>query len=338
MLLVSACLAGIPCRWDGEEKGEDPIVELVRRGEAILVCPEQLGGLTTPRSPSELRDGRVVSREGRDVTEEFRRGAEIALAVAERYGCTEAILKARSPSCGSGRIYDGSFSGRLVSGDGVTAALLKARGIRVYSEEEYPAKTAADAASVPGRHDGPRPAEVLRRAATATGSPGLEAFVETGAGSDVRNRYDESTLALTESFGVAMPYPHAYGFLVGTGAPGLDALDCFLVTRTKVAAGELLPCKVVGVLEFFEDGERDYKFIATRRTENFRVGASLRDELVAFFRVVFSRFEGVEIGFGDLLGREEAEGLVAERLRLLGKASGAGAASADAPAEGRPGS
>lgn len=136
MLLVSACLAGIPCRWDGEEKGEDPIVELVRRGEAILVCPEQLGGLTTPRSPSELRDGRVVSREGRDVTEEFRRGAEIALAVAERYGCTEAILKARSPSCGSGRIYDGSFSGRLVSGDGVTAALLKARGIRVYSEEE----------------------------------------------------------------------------------------------------------------------------------------------------------------------------------------------------------
>ena len=330
MLLVSACLAGIPCRWDGAEKGVEAIVDLVRRGEAILVCPEQLGGLTTPRSPSEPKEGRVLSREGLDVTAEFRRGAEITLAIAKRYGCTEAILKARSPSCGSGQVYDGSFSGRLVPGDGVTAALLKENGIRIYTEEEYLATRAADG---PLRAAGPAP--------VATGAAGLEAFIETEAGSDVRNRYDESTFALAESFQVAMPYPHAYGFLVGTGGAGLDALDCCLVTRTKAVAGERLPCRIVGVLEFFENGEKDFKFIATRRTENLQVGASLRDELVAFLRVVFSRFEEVETGFGDLLGREAAEGLVAERLRLLEKASGAGAAAAGispAEADGKPAS
>jgi len=317
MLLVSACLAGIPCRWDGAEKGEDAIIDLVRRGEAVLVCPEQLGGLTTPRSPSELKDGRVISKDGRDVTVEFRRGAEITLAMAKRYGCTEAILKARSPSCGSGRIYDGSFSGSLVPGDGVTAALLKANGIVVRTEDAYLAEQAIDG----------------RLPEASTGAAGLEVFVETEAGSDVRNRYDESTFALGESFAVAMPYPYAYGFLAGTGAPGLDSLDCYLVTRTKAAAGERLPCRIVGVLEFFENGERDYKFIATRRTENLQVGASLRDELVAFLRVIFSRFEEVEIGFGELLGREAAEALVLERLRLLEGMAGAGAA-VEAPADG----
>jgi uncharacterized protein YbbK (DUF523 family)/inorganic pyrophosphatase len=329
MLLVSACLAGIPCRWDGAEKGEDAIIDLVRRGEAVLVCPEQLGGLTTPRSPSELKDGRVISKDGRDVTVEFRRGAEITLAIAKRYSCTEAILKARSPSCGSGQVYDGSFAGRLVPGDGVTAALLKANGIRVWTEEEYLALYASDGSSRPGllrTRNGASPAP------GRTG-PGLEVFVETEAGSDVRNRYDESTFALGESFAVAMPYPYAYGFLAGTGAPGLDSLDCYLVTRTKAAAGERLPCRIVGVLEFFENGERDYKFIATRRTENLQVGASLRDELVAFLRVVFSRFEEVEIGFGELLGREAAEALVLERLRLLEGMAGAGAA-VEAPADG----
>ena len=154
----------------------------------------------------------------------------------------------------------------------------------------------------------------------------------------MRNRYDESTFALEESFTVAMPYPHAYGFLAGTGGAGLDALDCYLVTRTKARVGERIACKVVGVLEFFEDGERDYKFIATRRTENLQVGASLRDELVAFLRVVFSRFEDVEIGFGELLGRESAEALVLERLRLLGKAPGADVRATGAKAAGRPGS
>lgn len=334
MLLVSACLAGIPCRWDGAEKGEDAIIDLVRRGEAILVCPEQLGGLTTPRSPSELKDGRVISREGRDVTAEFHRGAGITLAIARRYGCGEAVLKARSPSCGSGLIHDGSFSGSLVSGDGVTAALLKANGIVVRTEEEYLAERTSGGDSRSGLllpHKGASPAP-------GRAGPGLEAFIEAEAGSDVRNRYDESTFALEESFTVAMPYPHAYGFLAGTGGPGLDALDCYFVTRTKARVGERIACKVVGVLEFFENGERDYKFIATRRTENLQVGASLRDELVAFLRVVFSRFEEVEIGFGGLLGRAEAEGIVAERLRLLEKAPGAVNASADAAIDGVPGS
>jgi uncharacterized protein YbbK (DUF523 family) len=136
MILVSACLAGVPCRWDGADKGNERIIELVGRGEAILVCPEQLGGLTTPRKPSEISGGRVLDREGKDLTAEFRKGAEICLAIAGRYGCREAILKAKSPSCGSGLVYDGSFSGRLVPGDGIAAALLKASGIAVRTEEE----------------------------------------------------------------------------------------------------------------------------------------------------------------------------------------------------------
>lgn len=136
MVLVSACLAGVPCRWDGADKGNGKVAELARRGEAVLVCPEQLGGLSTPREPSELSGGRVLDRAGRDVTEEFRRGAEVCLAIAELCGCRKAILKAKSPSCGSGQVYDGTFSGRLVPGDGLTAALLKSRGIEVVSEED----------------------------------------------------------------------------------------------------------------------------------------------------------------------------------------------------------
>jgi uncharacterized protein YbbK (DUF523 family) len=137
MLLVSACLAGIPCRWNGEHKSDARLVDLVRAGKAIAVCPERLGGLPTPREPSEIRGDRVVARDGRDVTEEFQKGAEIVLAMAKRYGCTEAVLKARSPSCGSGLVYDGGFSGKLVAGDGLSAGLLKANGIAVFTEEEF---------------------------------------------------------------------------------------------------------------------------------------------------------------------------------------------------------
>jgi len=136
VILVSACLAGIPCRWNGEARADEAVVELVRAGKAIPVCPEQLGGLPTPRSPSEIRGGRVLSKEGLDLTERFERGARIVLEIGERYGCSEAILKARSPSCGSGRVYDGSFSGALAEGDGLTAALLRKRGYAIYSEEE----------------------------------------------------------------------------------------------------------------------------------------------------------------------------------------------------------
>jgi len=136
MILVSACLAGFPCRWDGEEKVDSPVAALVREGKAIPVCPEQLGGLTTPREPSEILGNAVVTRTGMDVTEEFIRGAEVVLNIAELYHCREAILKARSPSCGSCEIYDGSFTGTIIKGDGITASLLKSKGIRVRTERE----------------------------------------------------------------------------------------------------------------------------------------------------------------------------------------------------------
>lgn len=136
MIIVSACLAGIPCRWDGKSKSDERVMRLVREGKALPLCPEQLGGLTTPRESAEIRAGRVFSKSGTDVTAQFQRGAEIVWETARQCGCSEAILKARSPSCGSGRIYDGSFSGGLVDGDGLTARLLKKKGILVRTEEE----------------------------------------------------------------------------------------------------------------------------------------------------------------------------------------------------------
>ena len=136
MIIVSACLAGYRCRYDGKTVPDDAIVDLVRTGNAIPVCPEMLGGLPCPRVPSErTADGeRVVTKEGTDVTEAFRRGADETLRLAQLYGCTRAILKARSPSCGKGTVYDGTFSGTLREGDGVTAELLMKHGITVESK------------------------------------------------------------------------------------------------------------------------------------------------------------------------------------------------------------
>ena len=131
MMIVSACLAGFPCRYDGKARPCPEVVELVRAGKAIPVCPEQLGGLETPRPPCEILNGRVVDQNGADQTEAYRRGAEAVLALARTYGATEALLQKRSPSCGSGWIYDGTFSKRLVAGDGVTARLLAENGIQV---------------------------------------------------------------------------------------------------------------------------------------------------------------------------------------------------------------
>ena len=131
MMIVSACLAGFPCRYDGQARPCAQVVELVRAGKAIPVCPEQLGGLPTPRTSCEIREGRVVDADGRDRTEAFRRGARAVLQIAQTYGATEALLQSRSPSCGSGRIYDGSFTKTLTAGDGVTARLLKENGIQV---------------------------------------------------------------------------------------------------------------------------------------------------------------------------------------------------------------
>lgn len=139
--LVSACLAGENCRYDGKNSRNEAVVELVRQGKAIPVCPEQLGGLPTPRCPCEIvraGDGsiRVMSRDGRDLTREFYAGAEKALAIAKAHGVRKAILKSKSPSCGCGQVYDGTFSGRLTEGHGVTAKLLMDNQIEVCTEDD----------------------------------------------------------------------------------------------------------------------------------------------------------------------------------------------------------
>ena len=138
MLIVSRCLAGEPCRYDGRDNLISEIKTLVDAGEAVAVCPEVLGGLPTPRVSSErLPDGRVISREGADVTEAFVKGAERAMGICRSHGCTGAILKARSPSCGKGVIYDGSFTGARVTGNGVFAQMLLDAGVPVVTEEEF---------------------------------------------------------------------------------------------------------------------------------------------------------------------------------------------------------
>lgn len=135
-LLVSACLLGAPCRYDGASKPHPRIRALAEVHELVPVCPEQLGGLPTPRPPAERQGDRVVSREGRDVTGAYSKGAETALMLCRLLHCQGAVLKERSPSCGSGEIYDGTFSKTLVPGDGVTAELLKAQGIPVWGESD----------------------------------------------------------------------------------------------------------------------------------------------------------------------------------------------------------
>ena len=135
-ILVSACLLGICCRYDGRGNPNEAVISLLKHDDITLipVCPEQLGGLPTPRIPSERCGEEVMNRAGENVTLQFIRGAEVALNVAKLYGCTTAILKERSPSCGCGKIYDGSFSGTLIDGDGVTAELLRREGIAVFGE------------------------------------------------------------------------------------------------------------------------------------------------------------------------------------------------------------
>ena len=135
-VLVSACLLGCPCRYDGKSKPCEAVLALMDKHTLIPVCPEQMGGLATPRPPAECQNGGVFTESGTDVTAQYQRGAEEALRLAKLYGCTHAILKERSPSCGSSGLYDGSFSRALIPGDGVTAALLRQNGITVLGESE----------------------------------------------------------------------------------------------------------------------------------------------------------------------------------------------------------
>ena len=137
--LISACLLGCPCRYDGRSK---PIPEDIRarleKDILIPVCPECLGGLPTPRIPAERCSSRVLNREGRDVTEEYERGAREVLRLARLYNADGVILRDRSPSCGTCGVYDGSFSGKLRDGMGVTAEMLLCEGIAIFDEHGEP--------------------------------------------------------------------------------------------------------------------------------------------------------------------------------------------------------
>ena len=135
-ILVSACLLGHACRYDGKSKPCERVIALKDTYNLIAVCPEVMGGLPTPRVPSEICGALVLMKDGRDVTENYNRGAEKALEIARENACTVAILKEKSPSCGSGLIHNGLFDGGLVVGDGITAQLLKKAGIRVLGESE----------------------------------------------------------------------------------------------------------------------------------------------------------------------------------------------------------
>ena len=146
MRLVSACLLGVKCSWDGKDNYNKKLIELLKKEVLIPVCPEQLGGLKTPRILQEIQDGtgvdvlngksKVKNKAGEDVTAQFIRGAKQALKIARLYGIKEFIGKSKSPSCGCGFIYDGSFSGKLIKGDGVTVSLLKRNEIKVISEND----------------------------------------------------------------------------------------------------------------------------------------------------------------------------------------------------------
>lgn len=135
-ILVSACLLGVNCRYNGTGQLSKSLLALLDEHTLIPVCPEQLGGLQTPRPPAELKAHLVLTKSGLDVTSAFEKGAEETLKLAKLYHCDLAILKERSPSCGAKEIYDGSFSGQLIAGSGITATLLIAHSIQVIGESE----------------------------------------------------------------------------------------------------------------------------------------------------------------------------------------------------------
>lgn len=146
-LVVSACLLGENCKYNGGNNADENVIAFVRGHEVVSVCPETAGGLPTPRRCSERRGDRIVADDGSDVTEAFRRGAKACLEAAGSTPPDLAILKAKSPSCGSGRIYDGTFSGTLVDGFGLFAELLVKRGVAVIDESRVPSRQATNDAA-----------------------------------------------------------------------------------------------------------------------------------------------------------------------------------------------
>ncbi|NLK97655.1 DUF523 domain-containing protein [Defluviitalea saccharophila] len=147
MILVSSCLAGLEVRYNGTHSLNNKIYQLVKQNKAVTVCPELVGGLSTPREPAEIiggggddvLDGRakVIDKSGKDVTEFYIKGAYATLEKAKEINATLVVLKEYSPSCGSSMIYNGEFMGKKIAGQGVTSALLRRNGIRVISEEQF---------------------------------------------------------------------------------------------------------------------------------------------------------------------------------------------------------
>lgn len=135
-ILISACLVGDKVRYDGKSQYHPLIKDLLQKYELVPFCPEVEGGLPTPRVPSEINKDKVINKEGRDVTRQFKSGAELALNICKYLQIKVAILKDGSPSCGSSQIHDGRFTGRMIKGKGITATLLEQNGIKVYTENE----------------------------------------------------------------------------------------------------------------------------------------------------------------------------------------------------------
>lgn len=135
--IVSACLCGEEVRYDGKANTKEKIKKLVDEGKAIMICPEVEGGLPVPRQPCEIQNNKVINNQGEEKTLNFTQGAEKTLQLCKKYNIKKAILKEKSPSCGSNFIYNGTFTKTLIKGQGITAKLLKENGIKVISDEEY---------------------------------------------------------------------------------------------------------------------------------------------------------------------------------------------------------
>lgn len=136
-ILVSACLLGVSVRFDGKSKANEELIEKLKDYDFIPICPEVWGGLPTPRVPSEIINDKVINKDGIDVTDNYMRGAIEALNLARKFNIKKAILKSKSPSCGKNKIYDGSFTGTLIDGNGITAKLLMENDIEVLTEDEF---------------------------------------------------------------------------------------------------------------------------------------------------------------------------------------------------------
>ena len=135
-VIVSACLLGENCKYNGKNNKNDKVLEFIKDKQVIPICPEVFGGLSTPRVPSEIKGNTVVNKDGIDVTKYFIDGANKTLSIAKKYNVKKAILKQKSPSCGYGKIYDGNFNGKIIDGYGITAKLLNNNNIDIITEED----------------------------------------------------------------------------------------------------------------------------------------------------------------------------------------------------------